>query len=327
MIPPRPSPSLLQLSAAQLAREVQHLPSAPKVLPQLKRLLRQGAASMPEIVALIRLDAPIAARVLQVANNLSACRSEACRSVEEAVSRLGPTAVFDLVSYAVASQVLVRPLEIYGVKAEDLWRQSVACALAAEYLARLTGENDGAAYTMGLMHRLGMIAINEWALRRHSQCRLADRGYPGEFAAAERAVLGVTQAEVGAEMLRAWRFPPEISDPIGRQYDDARGLRLTRMTSLLYASRWIRATACDEERNLAPSPGVLASLRLQSTHLLMVAKEVRARLEAMDAMLEERAPEPRGFLRVTAPGQPYSAVPELRTWEAETPWLPLPALG
>ncbi len=327
MIPPRASPSLLQLSSAQLAREVQHLPSAPKVLPQLKRLLHQGAGSMPEIVALIRLDAPIAARVLQVANNLSPCPSESCRTVEEAVRRLGPKTVFDLVSYAVASQVLVRPLEIYGVKTEELWRQSVACALAAEYLARLTGDDDGAAYTMGLLHRIGMIAINEWALRRHSQCRLADHGFPGEFAADERAVLGVTQAEVGAEMLRLWRFPPQISDPLGRQYDDARALRLTRMTSLLYAARWIRATVCDEERNAVPGPGVLASLPLRSVHLLMVAKEVRARLEAMEAMLQERDPEPLGFLRITSPGQAHSAVFEPRAWDAETPWLPLPALG
>jgi len=326
MTPPRPAPAILQLSPAQLARDVQHLPSAPKVLPQLKRLLRQGAGSMPEIVALIRLDAPIAARVLQVANGAAHYRGRPCRTVEEAASRLGHSLVYDLVSYAVASQVLVRPLEIYGVKADEIWRQSVACALAAEYLARLTGDDDGAAYTMGLLHRIGMVAVNEWALRRRSQCRLGDRGFPHEYTADERAVLGLTQADVGAELLRVWRFPPEISDPLGRQYDDGKALRLTRMTSLLYVSRWVRAAVCDEDR--APvglDPCLLSSLRLRSLHVLMVAKEVRARIEAIDATLEER--EPQDFLRVAAPGHPYSPGFEPRPLCSGSPWLPVPAMG
>jgi len=41
---------------------VKHLPSAPKVLPRLKRLLQDGNSSMQEIALLIRLDAAIAAR-------------------------------------------------------------------------------------------------------------------------------------------------------------------------------------------------------------------------------------------------------------------------
>jgi HD-like signal output (HDOD) protein len=50
-------------TADEMVRELRHLPSAPKLLPRLKRLLTDANSSMDEIVTLIRLDPGIAARV------------------------------------------------------------------------------------------------------------------------------------------------------------------------------------------------------------------------------------------------------------------------
>ncbi len=54
-----------RLSPDQVVLELRDLPSAPKVLPRLKRLLSNGNSALPEIVTLIRLDPAIAAHVLQ----------------------------------------------------------------------------------------------------------------------------------------------------------------------------------------------------------------------------------------------------------------------
>src|SRR3954466_12027381 len=112
-----------------LVRELTHLPSAPKVLPRLKQLLTDGNSAMHEIVALVRLDPGIAARVLQTANSAYFSKGVRCVTVDEAVHRVGYDQVYELVSYAVASQVLVRPLEVYGIEADVLWKMSVAGAL------------------------------------------------------------------------------------------------------------------------------------------------------------------------------------------------------
>ena len=133
---------------------------------------------------------------------------------------------------------------------------------------------------------------------------------------------------VAAEMLHSWGFPPEIGETLRRQFDSHGEPGLTRMTSLLYAARWVRAAVCGEDRAaVAPSPGVLSFLRLRSIHLLMVAKEVGARLDALDTMLAERGPEPRGFLRIAEHGQLASPAFEPRAWRSASPWMPLPAVG
>src|ERR1700712_469992 len=142
-------------SPEDVVREVKNLPSAPKVLPRLKQLLSDTNSAMHEIVALIRLDPGIAARVMQTANSAYFnSKGVRCVTVDEAVQRVGYDEVYELVAYAVASQVLVRPLDVYEIEADALWRSSVACAIAAELIAGRTAQDHNIAYTIGLLHRV-----------------------------------------------------------------------------------------------------------------------------------------------------------------------------
>ena len=105
-------PNQTFFTADDIIRKLKDLPSAPKVLPRLKQLLSDGNSAIHEIVALVRFDPGIAARVLQMANSVYFNHTGVrCFTVDEAVQRVGFNEVYELVAYAVASQVLVRPLE------------------------------------------------------------------------------------------------------------------------------------------------------------------------------------------------------------------------
>ena len=195
MIAECPTLPVHALTPEDVARSVRHVPSAPKVLPRLKQMLSDGNSAIHEIVMLIRLDVGISARVLHVANSAYYSQGARCFTVEEAVARVGYDEVYDLVAYAVASQVLVRPLSAYGIEADELWRQSVACALAAETIALYTGQDRNVAYTNGLLHAVGLVAVDEWARRNPHSWTLVNEGFPRETIESERAALGFTNAE------------------------------------------------------------------------------------------------------------------------------------
>src|ERR1044071_2951922 len=89
----------ITLTPDDIVREVKNLPSAPRVLPRLKQLLRDGNSSTAEIVGLIRLDPGIAARVLQMGNSAYFSKGARCVTVDEAVYRVGYDEVYELVSY------------------------------------------------------------------------------------------------------------------------------------------------------------------------------------------------------------------------------------
>lgn len=280
-------PETLLHPAAAIVRDLQHIPSAPKVLPRLSQLLDDANSSIQDIVALIRLDPGIVARVLQMANSVFYSKGARVVSVDEAVIRVGYSSVYELVSNAVASQVLNQPLVVYGIEADDLWKQAIACAIAAETIASYVGEDRDVAYTVGLLHGVGMVAINEWAMQHQPVLVFTHRGLPREYIESERALLGFTQAEAGAELLDYWDFPQSMSAPIRWQYTPNSSAAHLRMAALLHAAKWVRSMVCSEG---APPPlpdsSAIQSLRLTPAHLLRIAGEVRLRLLVVRHLLE-----------------------------------------
>lgn len=301
-------PSCPTLTPEDIVREVRHLPSAPKVLPRLKQLLCDGNSAMHEIVALVRLDPGIAARVLQTANSAYFCKGSRCTTVEDAVGRVGYDQIYELVSYAVASQVLVRPLEIYGIEADELWKMSVAGALAAELLAERTNQDRNVAYTIGLLHCVGMVALDEWALRTGQKLTFKHTGFPREAIESERAALGFTQAETGAALLAHWEFPTTVSDPVRWQYTPRSSATQMRMASLLLAAKWIRSAVCSPtiaSRPPLPESVHLLPLGLSPAMLTAMAGDVIRRLAQVSSLLEEAHHSASPFERSAFPAQTW----------------------
>jgi len=296
------------LSPEDIIREVVCLPSAPKVLPRLKQLLADGNSAAHEIVSLIRLDPGIAARVLQMGNSAYFANGVRCYTVDEAVTRVGYERVYELVSYAVASQVLVRPLDAYGIEADELWRMSVSCALAAELLAERTKQDCNVAYTIGLLHCVGMVAIDEWALQNIRPLNLRNTGFPREAVESERSELGFTQAETGCALLKHWGFPHSISEPVRWQYTPRASASHARMATLLFAAKWLRSAVC------TPVGGMLPTL--PDSHQLTLLGIGAPALHAMTAAVAGRMAEVSSLLDTGAsdkversqfPGQNWDA--------------------
>jgi len=278
------------LSPDDIVREVRNLPAAPKVLPRLKELLGDGNSAMHEIVALIRLDPGITARVLQVANSAYFSKGVRCFTVDEAVNRVGYGAVYELVSLAVSSQVLVRSLDVYGIEADELWKLSVAGAIAAELLALRTQQDRDVAYTIGLLHCVGMVAIDEWALRGARKLTLKHTGFPREAVESERAFFGFTQAEAGAALLRHWEFPASMTEPVRWQYAPRASASQTKMACLLSAAKWLRSAVCTpkgEKAPPAPESAHLQPLGLGAATLQSMVPEVIGRMNAVSTLLED----------------------------------------
>jgi HD-like signal output (HDOD) protein len=277
------------LTPDDIVREVKHLPSTPKVLPRLKQLLSDANSSMVEIVALIRLDPGIAARVLQVGNSAYFSKGGRCITVDDAVNRVGYDQIYELVSFAAAAQLLSRPLAVYGTPAEELWKMAVVCALASEILADRIGEDRNAAYTTGLLHSLGMVVIDEWTVRSGRVLELPSMGFPRESTVREQAVFGFTQAAAGAALMKMWAFAPAMTEPVAWQYAPRGAGPHVKMASLLYVAKWLRSAVCTGTAPPVPEFSLLKPLELKPEDLKEIRGEVVVRLEEVSSLLEAAA--------------------------------------
>ena len=283
-----PNSSSLRVEA--VAQELGYLPSAPRILPKLRQLLRDANSPMRDIVMLIKLDAGIVSRVLHVANSVYYNMSgERCLAVDEAIGRVGYDQIYEMVTYAASAQLHGRPLVVYGIEADELWNFSVAGALAAEAIAAALGEDRGVAYTVGLLHCVGMVAIEEWAMHHQYSLTLDTQGMPLEYTASECASLGFTHADIGAALLAHWDFPPEMVEPVRYQYAPGACADHRRMASILHVAKWVRGMAC-EDGAMSPLPdaGVLRLLEVDTAQLVRMAGGIRLKLLTLRHLLESQ---------------------------------------
>jgi HD-like signal output (HDOD) protein len=190
------------------------LPCSPALLPRLIGVLQDNAAGADEIGEIIRLDPALAAATLRVANSAYfAAGSEPVESVPEAVVRLGMREIFRLAALA-----LVNRWEnnwshgAYHGEPGDFCRHALCTALAAEALAEASERVDPqSAYTAGLVCDMGKLAVAHACGPFFPSIRLEQERVGGSWMRAERAVLGYDHAQVGAQLLHRWNFPPLLA--------------------------------------------------------------------------------------------------------------------
>jgi HD-like signal output (HDOD) protein len=242
-------------------------------------ILRDGSATAGELGRIVRLEPGLAAQVLRARHEQGPVQQDRCFTVEDAMNSLGFAQLRELVGDTTRTQLFDRPLEVYNLEMDEFWRRSIATALGAELLAEVTGEDADVSFTMGLLHNVGMLAVDAWARENSPELVFAHRSWPRDYSPAEGAVLGFTQAEVGAALLNLWDFSSAVTEPIRAQDLPLRQGAHARRSCLLHAAKWLAAAVCTEDGTpRLPESRFLDVLRLPSYELVKLVVEVRVRL-------------------------------------------------
>ena len=197
---------------------VQHLPPAPKILPQLLALLNRDDVEASQVVDLMMYDPALTAAALQLAN----CAYFAAAPVSdlgEAVARLGFTRVYQLVATVSGAQLLSSAQKGYGINEGELWQHSVASAVAAQLLADKLGDDRNLVFTCALLHDLGKVVLSRGLEKIYRKIVEDVEKNQQSLLEAEKKLLGVQHAEIGARLLARWKFPSEIIASVCYHHD------------------------------------------------------------------------------------------------------------
>ena len=290
-----------KVGAEEIVQVLRQLPSAPKVLPRLLEILRDDNASTDDVVELIKVDPGMATRVLQIANSAYYTppgQSARCPSMEEAVCRVGLIKVYELVAVAASSQLLMRHIASYGLSPEAMWERSVTCAIAAEKIASRFGLDQSTSYTAGLLHAIGLVAINAWAGSARRSLLLNPNLPPEEMVAQERAALGLTNAAVAGALLRQWGFPSSMLEPVRWQYAPCEAGYHQKMAAVIYLAKWLRDVARLEPEEVealgtirstypVPPSAIFESINATIENLAELLPDIRESFERANLMLAQ----------------------------------------
>ncbi len=190
---------------------LQHLPPAPKVLPELTRLLNSEDTNSERVVQLVQYEPALTASILRASNRVEHAGRNRIGNVAEAVFRLGFNAVFQIVVATSASKLLAPAQVGYGMEASELWRHSVTSAVAAKLVARRVGQDENAAFTAGLLHDIGKIILSQALETKYTDLIRAVLEFDRSLLEAENELLRVNHAEIGGRLLARWNFPSNLS--------------------------------------------------------------------------------------------------------------------
>ena len=268
-------------SPERLIAELRPLSPVAHVLARLQHLLTDPNSGLNDIADLIRLDAALMTRVIQISNSVWFRRGLPCNTIAEAVNRVGFREVYRMVGVVATGSLSSQPLVVYGRNAVAIWRESVACAFAAEIIAERLGEDMPAAYMCGLLHGIGRLPIDQYLRKAEDPKVLTDEGFPHDHSGAEYALLGFNQADVGALMLSKWDFPASVIQPILYQYTPLEVQEPhDRLAAVLYGARLLRSVYCEDlpPDEVKVDEEIFGELRLNRDELLSLLPVLETQL-------------------------------------------------
>ncbi len=190
----------------QVCERALRLPCSPSLLPRLIGTLQSSSSTADDIAEVITVDPGLASATLRLANSAYFGNSVQAENVSEAVMRLGQHELYRLAALALVSRW---ESGVGHGEAGDFCRHALCTALAAEILAE-TSERvpPQTAYTAGLLCDIGKLALTNACDAYYPAIRAHCAANGSAWTDAEQAVLGYNHIQVGARLLRTWKFPP-----------------------------------------------------------------------------------------------------------------------
>ncbi len=212
-----------------------HLPSIPKVVALLLVELDRPEADLRKITQLISTDPALTTRLLQLANSSFFKLTGRIQSVSEAL------ALMDLAQLKTMAQMAAIGASLKavpGVNLQKFWDYSLDVARVSRSLAGLVRQNQQAAFTCGLIHAIGELALH---LALPEAMSVLDTEIPPldlRRAKAERRLLGYCYANVGAGYAARWKFPQTLIDALEHQYAPFDNHVYEPMAGVIHLATW-----------------------------------------------------------------------------------------
>ncbi len=270
--------------------QVEHLPGMPAVVQQILATVSDPEFELQDVVNLVRMDQGITADVLRICNSPYYGLHTEMSSLEQAISYLGANQIVEIVLSSKVVGHYKKAQYGYRLPQGDLWRHSMATALLSQKIGeRLRFGDLPTLFTGCLLHDLGKLILSEYVGEQFDEIESLVRDQNMPFVQAERKVLGVDHALLGAAVARKWNLPEAISYAIAFHHSVERAakhqeiVRLVCLSNLMVVHFGIGSGA---QGLAAPVPqDLLKDVGLKSRDVDKLSLELKDILDQADDLL------------------------------------------
>ena len=189
------------------------LPPFPQIALRVLQLANNENVQLHQLSELISADPAFASEVLTIANSLLYAPRFPASSVLQAIAVMGANNLQGLCMTVGVRGYMGKALNQPAMR--SIWRHNLACALIADQLASVGFMNRDVAYTSGVIHDIGRLALAVIRPTEYSVPLGAHSGSPASILKAERELFGWDHCEAGRQLIVDWKLPSEFEAIVG----------------------------------------------------------------------------------------------------------------
>lgn len=195
----------------KMIREIKELTPMPVVANRLLEIIEEPDSSMDDIAQIIQYDPVMTVDILKICNSAYSGLKMPAESIKDAVNMLGTDQIIELALVKSSAKVLSGDRKGYGLEQGDLWRYSVSSAVISKQVAvRLGLNNKSTIFTAALIKDIGKIILEKYVFKDFKKINTLVQKDHYSFREAEKKVLGIDHAEMGALIGKIWKFSPRM---------------------------------------------------------------------------------------------------------------------
>lgn len=219
------------LNIDEITARIAELPVLPAGVSEVIAACDDPDITVGQISQRILQDQQLTASILKLANSAMYGLSRRVATITEAVVLLGFATIKSLAISSHTYRLLNRSLPGYGLQRGEIWKHSIAVAMASRRIAvevHLAPVEE--AFIAGLLHDIGKTVLSSYMEDAFEEVSAIVQNERVPFSDAEMRVLGFDHAELGARIARLWNFPPDLVEAIRFHHAPASGSLKPKLT-------------------------------------------------------------------------------------------------
>ncbi len=206
----------------EMLSNFEELPTIPDILFQILKILDDPDSGAADLAEVVRLDAPLTARILRLANSPYYSSRGDMADIHRCIAVLGYRTIRQVaICVSVATSVVSAAARAKGqLDYKELWRHSVATGALAKHLAEMVDyQEPEEIFTAGLLHDLGKFILEIYSPQSYGQVIRSCREQNRSLVDMEREIFGFDHAVLGEAFGFSWRFPGMLTRCFGHHHD------------------------------------------------------------------------------------------------------------
>ena len=183
---------------------------------------------------LISSDPALAGEVLAIVNSLVYAPRFPISSILQAIAVMGANHLQGLCLTVGIRGYISKSLAHPSMRA--LWRHNLACAAIAEQLALAGFMDRDIAFTCGVMHDIGRLALAVVRPKEYIDLLGNYNGASGGILERERECFGKDHCEIGKELVADWRLPEDLEPIVADHHAPRQAPGIWSMADLINVS-------------------------------------------------------------------------------------------